>query len=791
MRSGRGFFQIGAATAAVASALIFAAPRVAFAQSDVSKTAEEEAAHAADYERDYAMALRLYDAALSAARAKDASGEGPDVARLTAARARVAALAGDEASRGEGAQDDAASRPAPSFERRAHEVVRWAARHHPSPEPPYRLEESVRRRAALLGGELAPYLRSMLHGAPVDGDPGESPSTVQPVVAAMVLAAIDDPKADAVLTEATTSTDPIVAQAAVRVLHPVRQRHLISAAWQSRSAEIRSAAMDAMSAAESEDDFAASFLLSGAREGSRSACRWLVRNRRANASSVLSEETLPKDARRALLDAFAESELPPTRADVETMLRLSVALGPEAEWDFANYVASVIRRGLGRDAIRESRAAIESWVLAALGKTASPSAFYMREIWPVVAGQASIAALERLYNAGSIHDQGVSVQPHVAFYEVHRAVQSAYDDDFPALAAALRWTDPSFFAPSNRNEPRKDAVRSAVASMLLTVCARTASDGVLAAVKASEGAARNFLIQEVVPAHLRSSLVPKSADAASLEDLAVILLREARTDGDADLALSRLRDDAPGRRDAIVLEVLAFFERNEFPSMGSSRVVDVLRSREKSQVASIVEPRLKNLGPEPESDRYLDLAFVLDAPAQLRVVDALRSREAGARRRTGLHRILLHGVRGEEGLKRAIDPSYVGPITDSESFVRAITLISGSLYRPGIPFLREALVHENADVRKKAQEAFEVFKANRAAIEEIDAWLRSDVQKGDATAELTKLLESEKREVVIGAVKALGALKAKTALHRLVKLLERDDAELRAAVDAAIAKIGE
>ena len=91
MTSGRGFFQVGAATAALASALIFAAPRAAVAQSDVSKTAEEEAAHAADYERDYVKALRLYDAALSAARAKDASGEGPDVARLTAARTRVPA----------------------------------------------------------------------------------------------------------------------------------------------------------------------------------------------------------------------------------------------------------------------------------------------------------------------------------------------------------------------------------------------------------------------------------------------------------------------------------------------------------------------------------------------------------------------------------------------------------------------------------------------------------------------------------------------------------------------------
>jgi hypothetical protein len=50
-----------------------------------------------------------------------------------------------------------------------------------------------------------------------------------------------------------------------------------------------------------------------------------------------------------------------------------------------------------------------------------------------------------------------------------------------------------------------------------------------------------------------------------------------------------------------------------------------------------------------------------------------------------------------------------------------------------------------------------------------------------------ELLASQDRAVVLGAVKALAAVKARSALPALVGLLARGDKELTSAVEAAIA----
>ena len=60
-------------------------------------------------------------------------------------------------------------------------------------------------------------------------------------------------------------------------------------------------------------------------------------------------------------------------------------------------------------------------------------------------------------------------------------------------------------------------------------------------------------------------------------------------------------------------------------------------------------------------------------------------------------------------------------------------------------------------------------------------------QQASTTAQLIELLQSQDRAVVLGAVRALGTIKARNALPELVKLLARNDAELTSAVEAAIA----
>lgn len=120
----------------------------------------------------------------------------------------------------------------------------------------------------------------------------------------------------------------------------------------------------------------------------------------------------------------------------------------------------------------------------------------------------------------------------------------------------------------------------------------------------------------------------------------------------------------------------------------------------------------------------------------------------------------------------------------------AIRAFREALYEPAIPLLGEALRDRNAHVRSEAQDTFAAFRVQREALEEFQAWMNISKEQRSTTTELVQLLASPKRDVVLGAVKALGALRAPTALPELVKLLERDDAELKQAVLAAIDACG-
>jgi HEAT repeat protein len=130
------------------------------------------------------------------------------------------------------------------------------------------------------------------------------------------------------------------------------------------------------------------------------------------------------------------------------------------------------------------------------------------------------------------------------------------------------------------------------------------------------------------------------------------------------------------------------------------------------------------------------------------------------------------------------------PDSAKASRARAVKRFGDNLYEPAIDLLGEALRDRELEVRNAAQEAFQRFRAHREALEEYEAWRQASDEARETVAQLVALLASDDRDVVRGAVEALGAVKARTALPQLVALLGRDDAELKAAVTKAIAAIG-
>jgi len=117
----------------------------------------------------------------------------------------------------------------------------------------------------------------------------------------------------------------------------------------------------------------------------------------------------------------------------------------------------------------------------------------------------------------------------------------------------------------------------------------------------------------------------------------------------------------------------------------------------------------------------------------------------------------------------------------------ALEVFQRTLHEPALPVIGAALRSSSLDVRTAAQAAMKVFREQREALEEFELWRQAASQQASTTTRLVELLRSDDRAVVLGAVRALAAIKARTALPDLVKLLASDDAELRSAVESAIA----
>jgi len=130
------------------------------------------------------------------------------------------------------------------------------------------------------------------------------------------------------------------------------------------------------------------------------------------------------------------------------------------------------------------------------------------------------------------------------------------------------------------------------------------------------------------------------------------------------------------------------------------------------------------------------------------------------------------------------------PTSEVKARLMLFRHIQSTLHEPGVPFLGEALRSKQAEIRLAAQGAFEALRAQREALEEFEVWIALTKEQRSTTQQLIELLDSRKREVVLGAVSSLGAIKATSALPALVRLLEGDDEELKRAIRDAIARIG-
>lgn len=759
---------------------------VAQADAAAKKSLAEQAAYAADYEQDFPKALQLYDRAIAEARSKMTE-DHPSVRALAAARRKVADLTGDVGA----APQDPASRPAASFARRAAELVGAAEAYMNNPASGGDVGDPNRAKAALLGGELVPHLQAMLLDGAMLTDMSGSRS-VAPEIVAQLLSAIEDPRANNALGLATKSPDPVVRVAAVRSLDVRRHREWILESASAASDQIRTAALDALARAKGDDDAAAALLKNGAREGHRRAAEWLTFYRRADAFALLADKDLPTNGRDTLFRTLTKSNKPPTADELRLLVKAADAGGPDAVRAFAELLSAHVAQQKGRDAIAAARADLERWLLANLGTSITLGSSQVRDIWPAVVGPASIPALERIYNAGRFEDRSIGMgqafEPNSQFRKTLDALTFGPDFDAVALAGALATTDERFFSEANLSGPLRNQVQSAVAQMLTDAAPRLSAKTMTEALAKTSGAGRRYFLDNVVTRHLEASRT-LAADMDGTVGLALTALRESKREEALTRALMTLESHT---RPYAIEDLVPFYlsTANDNHRSAAGAAIRTAFNASPAECKRFVEPLVVAAEDTPEGNRALGLLFQFEDADVLRLVDALWKRPRSKERTQTLQSALVRGTKTDAGLKVVVDRWKDEPIVDSDLRKAAIDRFAKSLYQPALPILREALTDSNQRVREAAQAAFKTFKENRAALEELDEWVRADAQKSDAVEELVGMLESQKPEVVIGAVRALGALKSKPALPKLVKLLERDNAELRAAINEAIGKIG-
>jgi hypothetical protein len=276
-------------------------------------------------------------------------------------------------------------------------------------------------------------------------------------------------------------------------------------------------------------------------------------------------------------------------------------------------------------------------------------------------------------------------------------------------------------------------------------------------------------------------------------DVGVVLLEtDANEFGRAALYCLR------GSGDPRLLELVAgaSYSMNVFPGRELQIVLEDAALSQPQKLSDLlfarIEPHVHAATLPFETGHALDKALGLSAPFATAFLDRLWATNPSQELR---HRALGNYCQYQrgDGVLAKLSELYpsIEPLGSSLD-IRALVLrrFGDNLYEPALELLGAALRDRDANVRAGAQGAFEAFRKHREAIEEYEAWRQASDDARETVAQLVALLASDNKDVVRGAVEALGAVKARTALPQLVALLGRDDAELKAAVNKAIAAIG-
>lgn len=621
---------------------------------------------------------------------------------------------------------------------------------------------------AIFGAAAVPVLERALSGEALPRPGANTAHVFETGNAAQALAAIDAPEASEALKRGLASPDPLTRRAIAGWLDGNRHRALLELAAKDSSAQVRESALARL--AQGDDPALAPLMIQGAKEGGVWAARWLARNRIDELFGLLRAEVIPEVIRGVLVEAVIYGIRSPDRhMRVLGVLRaLESVPDPAARERFWSL--------LGDDAIVEMKALDperRGRFLASAASSSLNSSVQMNLLSSFGSLEDARFLAERLKAEPdpAMRPRIAEVLPNILerekaegfdlFLDVMRSLPEAlqnYGIDLPRFLGRFSEPPPperilaglAVFRGGWRGTYLEWVVRNVPPSPVLVPAYREALSQEWIEKLGKEAAER---IGQVGDAAVIPDLVAAVRTWSAIHETKPLQPGTSRVWHSGLNAISRILKRAPDRFRELVAEVAVALQEIEGVDPGSWT------------------------------------GHVRSDPAQmLAAAEDLWPRMRDAAGRDALFQAIAGGAQEEADAAWLLK---VWPeVKGQEARMHGLRAFARLLYEPAIPLLGAALDDKAHEVRELAYGLMESFRKHREAKAEYAAWTAGDREARESIAELLKLLESSNRDVVLGAVRGLGAVKAKSALPALVKLLLRDDPDLKSAIHDAIAKIG-
>jgi HEAT repeat protein len=635
---------------------------------------------------------------------------------------------------------------------------------------------------SVYGAAAVPWLESLLEPRAVQI--GDNKISMDTKMAARLLSELDAGVGSEALGRALSSQDPLIRRAVADHMSAEKHRALLERAAEDPVPQVRTAAIAKLLWL---DDPALQPLAEReALRGVYKAVQWLAQN----ASERLLDLTASPDAGEGILNYSFQvlgqaGTLPPTQRAAGELLRLAREL-PEAYQRSSAIDALLVLLDKPWDGAPDSlRAFVQEQALN------GPERYDEPGIYAVLGKVGDVRALEFLAGEYAREQEGRPQHTQsVLFNSFKGALQRTRPGDFDALARLYRETPLPAGSASDRL-PRGEFHEHVLDQLIELAKQDSISASTLArGYEGLEGllkARYNFVARAWFKSHppIVSSDSVWSIPANSLDAVLIPVIRDFISDPSSTYqGLGIHASFAAGDIDSLpsILGLIGSSEANVGNEADATahRFADTDPRRASELILEAIRS-----GADPDSIRFLDPPYDLELFKTLWA----QSEDAGAR--SDLLRALVDHLSGKEADALIVEHYHEIPESDSGTRHGAIARFGEHLYEPSIPILGNALEDPDVGVRIQARKAFQAFKQHREALEEFAAWTLGDRQARAQIDELEALLESPDNQVVIGAVKALGVVRARSALPALVRLLERDDGAVRSAVHEAIERIGQ